>query len=200
MTALSKAHADAVGLEFIEGQAAVDIFQRIHVLQMGDALGAKVLEQLWEPGEGPPGFSIFPMRGARGNYEGYETYLATRIKDTNQVDIFLLFQEPLQEQFLVTPEGLVARLAKKFFKMQDLQAGHPELDPKVIIRSERPERTQQRLESDSLQKALLALFTAHPQAAVNDVGVRATLSKPSIEELTDSLGLFKDVADALGEI
>ena len=84
--------------------------------------------------------------------------------------------------------------------MQDLQAGHPELDPKVIIRSEQPERTQKRLESNSLQNALLSLFTAHPQAAVNDIGVRATLSKPSPEELSESLGLFKGVADALGEI
>jgi hypothetical protein len=196
-TALTRDHAEALRLEFVEGQRAVEVFHRIKTLEQGDALGSEVLEQLWELGEGPPGLSFLPVSAASGSYRGCETYLATHLRAPSLVTLFLLFPRPLEEKLLIVAEGLLARLGKKLFKTQDLECGNDLLDPKVVIKSSQPERTQRRLQSSPTQTALLAIYSDLSDAVVSDVGVRATLSKPSIADLRKTAESFSELANAL---
>jgi hypothetical protein len=188
---------EELGLEHLKGSPAMAVFHRIKILEQGDAIGAAVLEQVCALDDQPSMISFVAIQGARGTYRGFETYLCSEIHSPSIFMMMVLFPKPEQQKLLLFREGFLSRVGKRLFKSQDLQLGDEKLDALVMVQSSDPEATLKSLRRPPLRSALLDLYEKHPDAVINDVGIRLRLNSPTSSELRSALDLISQVVEAL---
>ncbi|MBW2524882.1 MAG: hypothetical protein JRI23_11930 [Deltaproteobacteria bacterium] len=114
---------------------------------------------------------------AMGTYRDYEFFVYRNSKSHSDssttsysVHVQLFWPEAVELGLSIYRERFWSKVGK-VFGAQDLQTGHPELDPLVMVKAGVPERVQSLIELHEMQQALLELFRDGDEFEVDDQGI-----------------------------
>ncbi len=186
------AAAQELGLELKEDQEAFELGETLGLISTADSAGFRAMETAGAHQERIERSrdvisqldAIFPVGGffeghkaAIGSHRGCKVMLIPRVKnEVSRVIVVVMLNEPLQCNLHIYSETLGSRLGKFFFRVQDLQLGHPQLDPLVMVKAENVADATRCLSGTAVQDALLAVYKSGSGSPVcNDISVRATV-------------------------
>jgi len=142
---------------------------------------------------------------ATGTYRQHEFTLLRKSKGSSSssnrpsyyVSAALFFARPYRLGMRVYPEGLGSKVGKFLLRLQDVQVGNPEFDPKVMIKAKDVPGVQSILANPGLQEKLLALLDFSRDFQVTDYGI--TYTEPghivSVERAHEIMDRMADAAD-----
>lgn len=114
---------------------------------------------------------------ATGAYRGYDFFVypntprsASDTPSPPSVHVQLFFPASAEMGLSIYRERFWSKVGK-FLGAQDIQTGHAELDPLVMIKAKEKERAQQMLAEAPFQEALLTLFRGSDDFEVDDEGI-----------------------------
>lgn len=209
------ATAEKFGLELREDQEAFELTESLNMIRAADSAGAQAMERA-EEFQGrlqekkdmlgrlgaflPMGDFFKGHRAAMGSSRGCRAMLLPEIQDeSSKIHLVVMMSAPLDVGLHIYPESLAGKIGKFLFRLQDIQLGHQQLDPLVMVKARDQRAATRRLSGTAVQNALLALYEEGEGGTVcNDISVRACLGgSASAEQLGTWLERLTDLAVAL---
>lgn len=184
--------ADQLGLELREDQEAFELTESLNMIRAADKAGAGALEKAGEMQEQlqqkkdlmskmgaflPMGQFFQGHRAAMGAYRGCRVLLLPEISDnTSRLHVVVMLPQPLSLNLHIYPEGLASRVGKLLLRLQDIQIGHAQLDPLVMIKAGDQRGATRMLTGTDVQNALLTIYQAgEGDPTCNDIACRVNL-------------------------
>ena len=208
--------SEVYDLELLSGKEALEFSSAVHTqASLADSKGKKLeLESVDLPAGsatiismlGSFGFNLDNNVAAKGMYQGFELQAVplqeSRGNNRSSISRLMLvmnFGKSLDLRLNIYPEHALHSIGKFLLRLQDIQTGDPQLDPKVMIKAKNEQQAKLLVSHPRVQETLLALFDGTFQAAaVNDLSVRVVAkSAPSPTEFQQIMDRLHQACKAL---